>query len=142
MSILVFLVSFLGVVIAGAICGLGHQTDSGGGENGQCVYDQLFIGLYGAFDEFVLCWQGLLAHDSTVDFKTGVTAGAGRGNRWCFRQTTVYWPGQGKPLPNPNMVGGCTGRMSRNHHNLYACLYGKQSAYKKNAPDSGVNSPV
>lgn len=29
--------------------------------------------------------------------------------------------------------------MSRNHHNLYACLYGKQSAYK-NASDSRVNS--
>ena len=58
MSILAFLVSFLAST-AGAICGIG------GGVIIKPTLD-LFqmasvstIRLYGAFDEFVLCWQGI-----------------------------------------------------------------------------------
>lgn len=67
-----------------------HQTDSGFIPNGQCVYDQLFIGLYGAFNEFVLCWQGIAGTWQYSGLQNRDTAGAGRGNWWCFRQTTVY----------------------------------------------------
>ena len=135
-----FLVSFSGV---NSRCNLRDcggviiETDSGFIPNGQCVYDQLFIGLYGAFDEFVLCWHGDCWH-MTVQWTSK------QGHRWRWARQLVVFSANNcllpsrKPLPT-RIWWGCTGRMSRNHHNLYACLYGKQSAYK-NASDSRANS--
>ena len=130
MSILAFLVSFLAST-AGAICGIG------GGVIIKPTLDLFQMASVSTISFLSGCTvlsmslysvgRGLLAHDSTVDFKTGTPLALGAAIGGVFG--TQLFPD----------VKGCTGRMSRNHHNLYACLYGKQSAYK-NASDSRVNS--
>lgn len=139
MSILAFLVSFLAST-AGAICGIG------GGVIIKPTLDLFQMASVSTISFLSGCTvlsmslysvgRGLLAHDSTVDFKTGtpLALGAAIGG---VSANNCLLPSR-KPLPT-RIWWGCTGRMSRNHHNLYACLYGKQSAYK-NASDSRVNS--
>lgn len=139
MSILASLISFLAST-AGAICGIG------GG-----VIIKPTLGLF------------QMASVSTISFLSGCTVlsmslySVGRdcwhmtvqwtskqGHRWRWARQLVVFSANNcllpsrKPLPTRIWWGG-TGRMSRNHHNLYACLYGKQSAYK-NASDSRANS--
>lgn len=140
MSILAFLISFLAST-AGAICGIGGgviiKPTLGLFQMASVSTISFLSGCTVLSMSLYSVGRGLLAHDSTVDFKTGTPLALGAAIGGVFGKQ--LFTAVKEAASNPNMVGGGTGRMSRNHHNLYACLYGKQSAYK-NASDSRANS--